>query len=90
MKKARPGLTNLIQKEAIRTRGDIRINPKAATQISSATGMGLNLAIHDGTVLAQVMADTIERGDQPETLDQYERACRPLAANLLEPELAPA
>jgi putative polyketide hydroxylase len=62
----------------------------AAHVFTPATGMGLNLAIHDGTVLAQVMADTIERGDQPETLDQYERACRPLAAKLLEPELAPA
>ena len=62
----------------------------AAHVFTPATGMGLNLAIHDGTVLAQVMADTIEHGDQPETLDRYERACRPLAEKLLEPELAPA
>lgn len=62
----------------------------AAHVFTPATGMGLNLAIHDATVLAQVMADTIERGDQPETLDRYERACRPLAEKLLEPELTPA
>jgi 2-polyprenyl-6-methoxyphenol hydroxylase-like FAD-dependent oxidoreductase len=62
----------------------------AAHVFTPATGMGLNLAIHDAAVLAQVMADTIERGDQPETLGQYERACRPLAGKLLEPELAPA
>ncbi len=62
----------------------------AAHVFTPATGMGLNLAIHDGTVLAQVMADTIEHGDQPRTLDQYEHACRPLAEKLLEPELAPA
>jgi len=52
--------------------------------------MGLNLAIHDGTVLAQALAATIEHGDQPHTLDQYEQACRPLAEKLLGPELAPA
>jgi len=52
--------------------------------------MGLNLAILGAAVLAQVMADTIEHGDQRETLDQYERACRPLAEKLPEPELAPA
>ena len=62
----------------------------AAHVFTPATGMGLNLAIHDAAVLARVMADAIEHGDQPETLDQYERACRPLAENLLEPELAPA
>jgi len=62
----------------------------AAHTFTPATGMGLNLAIHDGTVLAQVMADTVERGDQPETLDEYERACRPLAEKLLEAELTPA
>jgi len=52
--------------------------------------MGLNLAIHDGTVLPRVLADTIERGDQPHTIDQYEQACKPLAEKLLEAELAPA
>jgi putative polyketide hydroxylase len=62
----------------------------AAHVFTPATGMGLNLAIHDAVVLAQVMADSIKRGDQPETLDQYEHACRPLAEKLLEPELAPA
>ena len=62
----------------------------AAHVFTPATGMGLNLAIHDGTVLAKVLADTIEHGDQPCTLDHYEQACRPLAEQLLEPELAPA
>jgi 2-polyprenyl-6-methoxyphenol hydroxylase-like FAD-dependent oxidoreductase len=50
--------------------------------------MGLNLAIHDTTVLARVLADTIEYGYQPSTLDQYEHARRPLAGKLLGPELA--
>jgi 2-polyprenyl-6-methoxyphenol hydroxylase-like FAD-dependent oxidoreductase len=62
----------------------------AAHVFTPATGMGLNLAIHDGAALAQVLAATIEHGDQPRTLDQYEQACRPLAERLLEPELAPA
>jgi 2-polyprenyl-6-methoxyphenol hydroxylase-like FAD-dependent oxidoreductase len=62
----------------------------AAHVFTPATGMGLNLAIHDATVLARVLADTIEHGDQPQALDQYEQACRPLAEKLLEPELGPA
>ena len=62
----------------------------AAHVFTPASGMGLNLAIHDGTVLAQALAATIEHGDQPHTLDQYEQACRPLAEKLLGPELAPA
>ena len=62
----------------------------AAHVFTPATGMGLNLAIHDGTVLAQVLATTIEHGDQPHTLDQYEHTCKPLAEKLLETELAPA
>jgi len=61
----------------------------AAHVFTPATGMGLNLAIHDATVLARVLADTIEHGDQPQALDQYEQACRPLAEKLLEPELGP-
>jgi 2-polyprenyl-6-methoxyphenol hydroxylase-like FAD-dependent oxidoreductase len=62
----------------------------AAHVFTPATGMGLNLAIHDGTMLAQALASTIEHGDQPHTLDQYEHTCKPLAEKLLEPELAPA
>jgi len=61
----------------------------AAHVFTPATGMGLNLAIHDATVLARVLADTIEHGDQPQALDQYEQACKPLAEKLLEPELDP-
>jgi putative polyketide hydroxylase len=59
----------------------------AAHVFTPATGMGLNLAIHDGAVLAQVMAAAINHDDQPAALDQYEKACRPLAQKLLEPEL---
>jgi 2-polyprenyl-6-methoxyphenol hydroxylase-like FAD-dependent oxidoreductase len=52
--------------------------------------MGLNLAIHDGTMLAHYLAAATSPGNQPETLDLYEQACRPLAEKLLEPGLAPA
>jgi putative polyketide hydroxylase len=62
----------------------------AAHVFTPSTGMGLNLAVHDATVAARFLADTIEHDDRPETLDQYEDACRPLAEKLLEPELAPA
>jgi putative polyketide hydroxylase len=62
----------------------------AAHVFTPATGMGLNLAIHDGTVLARALAATIEHGDQPHALDQYEQDCRPVAEKLLEPELASA
>jgi hypothetical protein len=41
-------------------------------------------------VLAEVIAATIEHGDQPRTLDQYEQACKPLAEKLLATKLAPA
>ena len=61
----------------------------AAHVFTPATGMGLNLAIHDAAVLARVLADTIEHGDQPQGLDQYEQACKPPAEKLLEPELGP-
>ena len=50
--------------------------------------MGLNLALHDATVAARILASTIVRGDQPGVLDQYEQACRPLAEQLLAPDLA--
>lgn len=62
----------------------------AAHVFTPSTGMGLNLAIHDGTVLAQHLADAINRDDHPEMLDLYEQACRPLAEKLLESDLAPA
>ena len=61
----------------------------AAHVFTPSTGMGLNLAIHDGTVLAQYLAAAISPGNEPETLDLYEQACRPLAKKLLEPDLAP-
>jgi 2-polyprenyl-6-methoxyphenol hydroxylase-like FAD-dependent oxidoreductase len=62
----------------------------AAHVFTPSTGMGLNLAIHDGTVLAQYLADAISPDDQPEMLELYEQARRPLAEKLLEPDLAPA
>jgi 2-polyprenyl-6-methoxyphenol hydroxylase-like FAD-dependent oxidoreductase len=62
----------------------------AAHVFTPATGMGLNLAIHDGAVLAGALADAISHGDRPEALDQYEQACRPIGEKLLEAELAPA
>jgi putative polyketide hydroxylase len=68
--------------------GRIILAGDAAHVFTPATGMGLNLAVHDATVLAQALADTIEHRDQPHLLDQYEQTCRPLAEKLLEPELA--
>jgi putative polyketide hydroxylase len=70
--------------------GRVILAGDAAHVFTPFTGMGLNLAIHDGTVLAQYLADAISPGDQPEMLDLYEQACRPLAEKLLEPDLAPA
>jgi putative polyketide hydroxylase len=69
--------------------GRVILAGDAAHVFAPSTGMGLNLAIHDGTVLAQYLADAISHGDQPEMLDLYEQACRPLAEKLLEPDLAP-
>jgi 2-polyprenyl-6-methoxyphenol hydroxylase-like FAD-dependent oxidoreductase len=50
--------------------------------------MGLNLALYDATVAARILADAIEHGDQPSALDEYEHTCRPLAEQLLAPDLA--
>jgi hypothetical protein len=55
-----------------------------------STGMGLSLAIHDGTALAQYLADAISPDDQPEMLEPHEQAHRRLAEKMLEPDLAPA
>jgi putative polyketide hydroxylase len=62
----------------------------AAHVFTPSTGMGLNLAIHDGAMLARYLADAISPRDQPEMLDLYEQSRRPLAEKLLEPDLAPA
>lgn len=70
--------------------GRVILAGDAAHVFTPSTGMGLNLAIYDGTMLAQYLADAISPGDQPEILDLYEQACRPLAEKLLEPDLAPA
>jgi len=50
--------------------------------------MGLNLALHDGTVAARILVSAITNDDQLSALDQYEQACRPLAEQLLAPDLA--
>jgi len=70
--------------------GRVILAGDAARAFTPSTGMGLNLAIHDGAVLAQYLADAVSLGDEPEMLDRYEQACRPLAERLLEPDLAPA
>jgi len=62
----------------------------AAHVFTPSSGMGLNLALHDATVAARILAAAIRDGDQPATLDQYEQACRPLAEDLLAPELVVA
>ena len=70
--------------------GRVILAGDAAHVFTPSTGMGLNLAIHDGTLLAQHLADAISPRDQPEMLERYEQARRPLAEKLLEPDLAPA
>jgi putative polyketide hydroxylase len=62
----------------------------AAHVVTPASGMGLNLALHDGVSLGRALAQTIDGHDGPGALDVYERDRRPLAERLLESELAPA
>ena len=59
----------------------------AAHVFAPATGMRLNLAIHDGSVAARYLADAIGHGNRPDTLDRSEQACKPLAERPLKPEL---
>jgi putative polyketide hydroxylase len=70
--------------------GRVILAGDAAHVFTPSTGMGLNLAIHDGAALAHHLAGAIGSDDQPETLDLYEHARKPLAEKLLEPDLAPA
>jgi putative polyketide hydroxylase len=70
--------------------GRVILAGDAAHVFTPSTGMGLNLAIHDGAALAQCLAEAISPDDQPEMLDLYEYARKPLAEKLLEPDLAPA
>ena len=60
----------------------------AAHVFPPTSGMGLNLALYDATVAARIMVGAIVHGDPPSALDEYERACRPLAERLLAPDLA--
>lgn len=60
----------------------------AAHVFPPTSGMGLNLALHDATVAARILAGAMVHGDQPSALDEYEQACRPLAEQLLAPDLA--
>jgi putative polyketide hydroxylase len=69
--------------------GRVILAGDAAHVFTPSTGMGLNLAIDDGTALARHLADVISPDGQPEMLDLYEQARRPLAEKLLEPDLAP-
>ncbi|HEV2255187.1 MAG TPA: FAD-dependent monooxygenase [Streptosporangiaceae bacterium] len=69
--------------------GRVILAGDAAHVFTPASGMGLNLALHDGTVAAHCLTAAIQHG-QDEILTQYEAACRPLAEKLLEPELTPA
>ena len=69
--------------------GRVILAGDAAHVFTPTSGMGLNLALHDGTVAAHCLTAAIQHG-QDEILTQYEAACRPLAEKLLEPELTPA
>ena len=65
--------------------------PDLPVQITDIRAFTMTAAIADHYRAGRaVLADTIERGDQPHTIDQYEQACKPLAEKLLEAELAPA
>jgi putative polyketide hydroxylase len=70
--------------------GRVVVAGDAAHVVTPATGMGLNLALHDGVALGRALARTIEGPDGPGALELYERERRPLAEQLLESELAPA
>ncbi len=59
----------------------------AAHVFTPVSGMGLNLALHDATVAAGCLASAIRHG-RDEVLDHYETTCKPLAEDLLAPELA--
>jgi putative polyketide hydroxylase len=70
--------------------GRVALAGDAAHVVTPATGMGLNLALHDGVALGRVLAQTIEGHDSPSALEVYERDRRSLTERLLESELAPA
>jgi putative polyketide hydroxylase len=69
--------------------GHVSLAGDAAHVFAPSTGMGLNLAIEEGTALAGFLADAIGLKDQPQNLDRYGQMRRPLAVKLLEPDLAP-
>jgi 2-polyprenyl-6-methoxyphenol hydroxylase-like FAD-dependent oxidoreductase len=69
--------------------GRVVVAGDAAHVATPSTGMGLNLAVHDGVSLGHALAEAIEGGDVPQMLAVYESERRPLAEQLLESELAP-
>jgi putative polyketide hydroxylase len=69
--------------------GRVILAGDAAHTFTPFSGMGLNLALYDGTVAARCLTAAIKDG-RSEILTRYEAACRPLAEKLLEPELTPA
>ena len=60
----------------------------AAHIFPPTTGMGLNVALHDGVRLAHCLAQVLKHGSSLETLDAYEAERRPIAETLLASDLA--
>lgn len=69
--------------------GRVVVAGDAAHVATPSTGMGLNLALHDGVSLGHTLAQALEGNDVPHMLELYERERRPLAETALESELAP-
>lgn len=70
--------------------GRVVVAGDAAHVVTPATGMGLNLALHDGVSLGRAIAQAIHGQDGPSALAEYEGERRPLTERLLESELATA
>jgi putative polyketide hydroxylase len=68
--------------------GRVVLAGDAAHVVTPSTGVGLNLALHDGVSLGRALVRAIE--GHCGALESYERERRPLAERLLESELAPA
>ncbi len=68
--------------------GRVLLVGDAAHVFTPATGMGLNIAIRDGSSAAHYLARAIENDDPPTALDAYEAERRPVAERYLAAELA--